>query len=140
MNSEILDGHVIIIEDEEEIRQVISFAAEEAGCKTDAFDDPEKALDALLRNPNLYYGISTDYKCGKDMDGFGFIKKVRGKGESTPRLEVIPITLVSGTVISKATADELRSLGITRENKPFEYERLVDKFKQYRIQAQFLPI
>lgn len=118
-----MDVTVLIVDDEELVRQTVSELLSEAGFKiAQAKDADEAILIAQQASPNL---ILADVKL-KGMDGFVFCRQLK----ADQRTAAIPIILLSGTMVD--TEDQINGLANGADDyllKPVEGKLLVARIQ-----------
>lgn len=119
---------VFIIDDDDDVRDVMTFALENEGLKVESFSNPVEAIDRLLMmNSEIFPGlILVDYRMPV-MDGLTFIGKMLGDHKT--KLGSIPMALCSAD-------DDLKQLGsipggVLHLPKPMELEKLVETAKSF---------
>jgi CheY-like chemotaxis protein len=110
--------HILVVEDDDDIREVMQEALSSEGFQVDAAKDGLDALGKLDgdgRHPLL---ILLDMMMPK-MDGETFLKTLRGM----PALAEAPVIVISGNAAARETARDLHAAGCLM--KPFELEDLL---------------
>jgi two-component system chemotaxis response regulator CheY len=111
--------NVLIIDDSESIREVISAGLEMTGYKVIKGVNGEDGLRLLNENPDVHLVI-TDLNM-PIMDGIGFLKEVR----KHPKHKYLPVILLT-TESQESKKQEARREGATGWIiKPFSNERLI---------------
>ena len=91
---------VLVVDDDEPVRAVISAAAESFGCIVIAVASGETALDYLKKSaPDV---VVSDYSMPGGMTGIDLLRAIR----SDPGLKAIPFILATGGGITKSQAME----------------------------------
>jgi len=110
--------HILVVEDDDDIREVMQEALSSEGFQVDVATDGLDALrklDGDGRRPPL---ILLDMMMPK-MDGETFLKTLRGM----PALAEAPVVVISGNAAARETASNLHAAGCLV--KPFELEDLL---------------
>jgi len=104
---------IVLVDDDELIRDSLSLFLESEGCQLQAFETAEEGVEALNRQP--YDLIIADYKL-PGMDGLKFFKKI--EGFNAQALKILITAYGSDEVFSEA-----RKIGIEDViEKPFTTE------------------
>lgn len=112
---------VLIVEDEELLRESTRLVFESAGCRTFTAASAQEALECLRREP--LDALYVDHHLG-EVTGLQFIKEALGL---RPEL---PCVLVSGH-LTQAERQQLRQLPqVVYLQKPFALQRMVDRLLQ----------
>ncbi len=118
---------ICIIDDDDDIREVMSFALEFEDMKSLVFDSAKKAEEVLSKLPEdkLPCLLIVDYMM-PDMDGVEFIKRLNSKYPDT--LAKIPVALSTGFL-----SDEILGLpsSILRLEKPIDLQDFLVLAKQH---------
>lgn len=110
---------VCIIDDDEDVREVITYALEGEGYDVMPFSDPEEALSHFEVSTDYPGFILLDYLMPK-MNGIGFIRKIRDEYSET--LGKIPCALSSANgQIEEEFPDDIMEL-----RKPMDLDYLLD--------------
>lgn len=109
--------HVCIIDDDDDVRDVMSYALEEEGFEVSAYTNPKEALEEIeeLRPPGF---IIADFLMPR-MDGVTFIRKLRDEYADT--LGKIPCALSS----ANGKIEDLPP-GVIEMTKPLDLDVLLD--------------
>jgi signal transduction histidine kinase len=121
-----LQKRIVIIDDDEDLREVISWALNSEGYSVQAYHDPLKALEELKRGPAPHL-ILADYH----MEGMKGGEFLRLKSEIlTPDVNSCPVVMISAS--PKEIEQEI-DLKLYKEIiiKPLDLESLIQKVKQY---------
>jgi len=116
-------GHVLLVDDEVDIRAFVSEAMREMGYRVKAFGDPIKALGHFLDNPDDFDLVFSDQTM-PGMTGLGLAEAVREKQPDTP------IILMTGYA-DALRPEQLRRAQIQRVlMKPFGMRELGEALAQ----------
>jgi signal transduction histidine kinase len=119
-------SRIVVIDDDEDLREVISWALSREGFSVRSFRDPKDALVNLREGRLFPQLILVDYH----MDGMKGGEFLRLKDEiSDPQIRSCPVVMISATPkeIEKEVSHTLYNEIIT---KPFDLEGLVEKIKR----------
>lgn len=109
---------IFIIDDDQDIRDVMSYVLDSEGYEPLLFSSAKDALETLQNEVNLPNAIILDYLM-PGMNGVEFLSALSGLSE---RLRQIPIAFSSGLGQVEAPA----GLNITFLSKPIDLEQLFD--------------
>jgi CheY-like chemotaxis protein len=111
------DGRILVVEDDEDIREVMQEMLASEGFHVDVAKDGLDALDKLdgSTDPPL---ILLDMMMPR-MDGQAFLEALRGR----PALARAPVVVISGNAAARETARRLQAAACLM--KPFELEDLL---------------
>lgn len=126
MNTDLNKKHLLIIDDDQELREIIQLIAESEGFATLVASNGQEAI-SLLKNPNITHEIDLILLdlIMPVLDGFSFLRWLRQKAKLT-----MPVLVLSGRKTSK-TLEEVLSVGGTGLiYKPLEAKELIDRIKQ----------
>ena len=112
-----LTGKILIVEDEEDIREILSEMLTEFGLEVDEACDGEIAFQKIMKE-SQYDIVITDMQMPK-MDGLELIMKVQEQKNNSP-----PFILLSGNVSREDMDDS--DLVNTYLQKPFSQEEVYD--------------
>jgi CheY-like chemotaxis protein len=117
--------HIVVIDDDVDVREVTIFALENEGYKVVSFDNGKKALDYLLglNQADLPGLIIVDYMMPQ-MDGAAFVNEVKNINADTLGHLSIAITSAMDKVESKVKSQDVIYL-----HKPMDLEELLDVVK-----------
>ena len=118
--------HVCIIDDDDDVRDVLSYALEEEGFRVSSYTNPEEALEELDEKENLPGFIVADYYMPR-MDGVTFINKLRAEYAET--LGKIPCALSS----ANGTFDKEIPKGVIEIKKPMDLDVFLDLVRDHCI-------
>jgi DNA-binding NtrC family response regulator len=108
--------HVLLIEDDRAIREIVSVVLAEEGYLVDNAERPEAALDALRRD--AYDLVLTDLFGGTPDAGLAAVRPIVESAAPAP---------VIGCSGHEITLDQARSAGLASfVPKPFELDQLLD--------------
>jgi DNA-binding NtrC family response regulator len=110
---------VCIIDDDDDVREVITFALEEDGFEVFPFDNAEDALDTFTETEKPPGFFLLDYLMPK-MDGASFIRKIREDHPET--LGKVPCALSS----ANGKIDEDLPSDVLELKKPMDLDQLLD--------------
>ncbi|MBF0206126.1 MAG: response regulator [Oligoflexia bacterium] len=117
-----LSGHILLVEDEENIRNFIKDQLESFGLMVTIAENGKIALDLLMKSTNAFDLLITDI-CMPEMNGIALIENIKKNGVELKYL------IVSGCTTFE-TAAELEALNFINQNseviisKPFSKETL----------------
>lgn len=110
---------VCIIDDDDDVREVMTFALEESGFEVWPFENPEEALESMNESKEYPGFFLLDYYMPK-MNGINFIKKLRADYQDT--LGRIPCALSTATdETPEKIPDDVLEL-----KKPVDLDHLLD--------------
>lgn len=122
---------ILVVEDSELVRQMITQAITAQGLQVDEARDGQEALEKL-ENGN-YHLVTTDYEM-PNLDGYQFCMRVR-ENEQTADL---PIVMISARE-SRPDEVRVRSAGIQAFiTKPFKTERLVAEIERVLAESRLV--
>ena len=122
---------VLIVDDEEGIREIVQEGLNARGVKADAVESSEAALACL--NSKTYDAIICDFNL-PGMSGVRFMEKVRSqKGSSSP-----PFIFMTGEMLDTEAFTRFREDGTRLLQKPFHLSALADLLSEL-LQAQASP-
>ncbi len=110
---------VCIIDDDEDVRDVVTYALEDDGFEVIPYANPEEALEGLEESSMIPGFFLLDYLMPK-MDGLEFIKKIRSDYSET--LGKIPVALSSA---NGKLGLEIPA-GVLELQKPMDLDVLLD--------------
>ena len=112
---------VYVIDDDQDMREVLSFALESDGYMVKSYENAIKAFDSLenLSEENLPSLILVDYLM-PDMDGVTFIKLLQ---KSSEMLGNIP--MVMSTAMGKKDLKQSLPANVIHMNKPMDLDELL---------------
>ncbi|MES2525901.1 MAG: response regulator [Bdellovibrionota bacterium] len=114
---------VCIIDDDEDVRDVVTYALEDDGFEVMPFANPEEALTELKDMDQLPGFFLLDYLMPR-MDGLAFIKKIRSDYHDT--LGKIPMALSS----ANGKINDLPT-GVMELQKPMDLDVLLDLVRDH---------
>ena len=118
---------ILVIDDDDDLREVISWALSEEGYAVHSYADPQEALDSLKNGRHLPQLIVVDYQ----MDGMKGCEFLRYKNEiELIEVKECPVVMISASpddVLTSNSADLYKELLI----KPLDLEALVTNIKKY---------
>lgn len=112
--------NVVVIDDDDDVRDVIVFALENEGFKVLAFNNGKQGLDGLLLMQEIPGLIIVDYLM-PEMDGISFINIVRSRFPDT--LGKIPMAISSAMGASDPVFSKIPDLILL--HKPMDLEDLL---------------
>jgi CheY-like chemotaxis protein len=116
--------HLLIAEDMEVNREVLSLLLEDSGLAIDFAENGKQALDMVTANPNKYHIILMDVQM-PEMDGLEATRRIRKLGKS------LPIIALTANVF-KDDIDACLAAGMDDHlGKPFEPDKLIEKLWVY---------
>ena len=86
-----MNGHILLAEDDDSLREVMTFNLEDAGFTVDAAEDGREALDAF--DPQLHDAVVTDLRM-PEMDGMELLSQLL---ERDPATVVVVVTAYGNT-------------------------------------------
>ena len=115
-----LSGHsVLVVDDEEGIREIVCEGLRARGMKVDTAESCEDALSLLAAGS--YEIVLCDFNLS-GMSGERFFEQIRGKhGDSAPRF-----VLMTGELLDAPRAEELQRHGAVILQKPFDLRKLAE--------------
>jgi len=116
-----LKGNILIIDDEEDIRENIAFLLKRQGFNVTTSDDSEKAL-MLLKDKNQFNVVIVDLQMPK-IDGNSFITQAKAHNK-TNTLKYILITGDINYNLANSNADNVLY-------KPFNKKNLIDTISHF---------
>jgi CheY-like chemotaxis protein len=113
--SEVQRGWILVVDDEDAIRDILSFALEQDGYRVETAEDGAEALEKLERGlPNL---ILLDMKMPV-MDGWTFMQQFRARyGHGAP------VVVLTAAPDARTRAEEINAAGWL--GKPFDIDELI---------------
>ncbi|GEM_PF-1041572 len=118
---------VYIIDDDEDLREVISWALEKDGYRVFPYNNPQVALDDFLHTNYLPGLIILDFNMGK-MNGNDFLNlKVKSDNESIRKCPVLMISAAPDEVAKSIPSDLYREILV----KPIDLARLLQAVKTH---------
>jgi len=108
-------GTILVIDDDDMLRSMISEMLQDMGFEVEAFPDPLEALSALTRNPTGYRILVSDYTM-PSMNGLDAIDRAR---EITPDLPAILMTGHGDSLVYERSRNDFFLLA-----KPFKLSEL----------------
>jgi PAS domain S-box-containing protein len=123
------NGHVLIVDDEEEVRKLLEIFTAEIGLTSDNASNGKEALEMFLKDPSKYDYIISDMKMPV-MDGSTFFKEIRSrKNIKQPRLFII----TGGVNIDYEGKDsEIGKIIDGHFTKPFSIEAIQKKLNEFK--------
>ena len=123
---------VLIIDDDEAIREMVQVMLEDASYKVIVAQDGVEALQKLeATRPDL---IVTDLVM-PSMNGYTFLNLLRQK-----QLSPIPIIVFTASTTSIQEVEQIEVAGYTYLAKPFEMDELLTKINQLLTNSQIQPV
>ncbi|MFZ1204012.1 MAG: PAS domain S-box protein [Candidatus Acidiferrales bacterium] len=127
-----LEGRtVLIVDDEEGIREIVQEGLNARGVKAAAVESSEAALAQL--KSNAYDAIICDFNL-PGMSGMEFLEKVRAQRGSSPP----PFVFMTGEMLDSEAFDRFRKDGMRLLQKPFHLSALAELLAEL-LQAQPSP-
>lgn len=119
------DGLVLIVDDDDELRDLMAFACKQAGLKTHAVEDPRKAREWLASHSPSLVLLDVMMPGGNGLD---LCRWIRGEA----RFEKLPI-IISSAIKDEETAQDALELGaVDFLQKPFQVKVLLEKIQRAR--------
>jgi len=119
-NHKKISGDVLVVDDEEEIREILRIILEELGCTVEEACNGKEALEKILINHYDY--VFTDLQM-PEMGGIEFLREIH-KLRLIHRPQLIAVTGGVTTDFSKEGQDELSSMIDGHLLKPFGHEKI----------------
>lgn len=113
-------ARVLVVDDDEDIRQVLSMVLVQGGYDVSAAGDGKEALDLLERQPVDL--VLLDMKMPV-MDGWAFAKELRRRRATPP-----PIVSVTAAGDARKWAEEIGADGVVA--KPFDLDELLELIRR----------
>ncbi|MBT3606512.1 MAG: response regulator [Candidatus Latescibacteria bacterium] len=113
-----VSGHILIVDDDKELRELVSRRLQMAGYRTSVAFDGEDGLVSMEQNPDL---VLTDVDMPR-LDGFGFLAQLR----ALPQYRQVPVIIM--TAHAGRGEDAARGLQLGANDyvrKPFHWEELL---------------
>jgi CheY-like chemotaxis protein len=114
---------ILVVEDEEDIRDIICMVLEDAGVQAVPAGDGREALDRMRLGPPPRLIVLDMMMPG--MDGWEF----RRAQLEDPRLAAIPVLVLSGDGQVQRKAAEIGAVGWL--GKPFDFDQLMEQVDRY---------
>lgn len=126
MNTDLGKKCLLIIDDDQDLREIIILIAESEGFSTLAAGNGQEAMN-LLKNPNITHKIDLILLdlIMPVLDGFSFLRWLRQEAKLT-----MPVLVLSGRKTSKTLEEVLAAGGTGLVYKPLEAKELMDQIKQ----------
>jgi two-component system cell cycle sensor histidine kinase/response regulator CckA len=123
-----MSTHILVVEDEEPLRDIISFFLEDMGFTFETVSNGEEALDLFLSKPNEFDFILSDMQMPV-MDGATLFKEIRlRKDLKQPKL----LLLTGGVNVNfESKTDELGKIIDGFLSKPFKPEEIEEMIKRF---------
>lgn len=118
-----MEKHILVIDDQESMRSIISTVLKDKGYKVTAVDDGETALTFFKNNPDSFDLILADINMPK-IDGFELLKIIK---ESHPKTPVVFLTGMN-TEVTEIMGEKYNVDGII--NKPFIVDDILATVKR----------
>ena len=93
--------NILVLDDDTIITNLLQTILEMANYSVKAFNDPEKALDCYLKNPDAFHLLIVDFQMPK-MNGIDFSRKIRQQSPSVP---IMMLTAFSNPYLVNNAAD-----------------------------------
>jgi CheY-like chemotaxis protein len=119
-------GRVLVVEDDDDIRDVIQEVLASEGLRVDTARDGLEALEKLDSGADAPV-ILLDMMM-PNMDGETFLQALRDK----PGLADVPVVIISGNAVARERARELHAAACLV--KPFELDELLEVIRKFTPQ------
>ncbi|MCL2480298.1 MAG: ATP-binding protein [Spirochaetaceae bacterium] len=130
INNIFLGKKIMIAEDVEINREIISTLLEETGVEIDFAFNGVKAVDKFISNPGAYEFIFMDIRM-PEMDGYEATKLIRSSG--LPEAEKIPIIAMTAN-ISYEDIERCFAAGMNGHlGKPIDVDKVIEKLREYLL-------
>lgn len=116
-------AHILVIDDQESMRSIISQMLKNKGFQVSTANDGEEGLNLFNQNPESFSLVLADVNMPK-IDGFEFLKRVKSDHPKTP---VILLTGVNED-IAKYVGKEYKADGVIK--KPFKVEETLAEIEK----------
>ncbi len=116
-------AHILVIDDQESMRSIISQMLKNKGFQVSTANDGEEGLNLFNQNPGSFSLVLADVNMPK-IDGFEFLKKVKSSHPQTP---VILLTGVNED-IAEYVGKEYKADGVIK--KPFKVEETLAEIQK----------
>lgn len=120
---------ILVIDDDEDLREVISWALDREGYAVHSYADPREALESLRRGQHFPQMIVIDFKMD-NMNGTEFLKLK--KLIEPPEVKSCPVVMISASP-EDIDPEERRALVNSFIQKPLNLEALVSNVKSLMI-------
>lgn len=118
--------NVVVIDDDEDVRDVIVFALESHGMKVIPFTNGREGFDGLVQSKELPGLVIVDYLM-PEMDGITFINRLRS--EHPERFKSLPIAVSSA--MGKSDPELMKIPDLIYLHKPMDLDDLVAIAKKH---------
>jgi two-component system nitrogen regulation response regulator NtrX len=125
--------YVLVIDDEQDIRELVSDILEDAGIQTIAISSAAEALNHLQHNPNPQAIILDIWLEGSEVDGIGLLKLFK---KSMPN---IPVIMISGHANIETAVKTIKIGAYDFIEKPFQADKLIHMVNR-AIESQSLLV
>ncbi len=123
------DALVLVVDDDDELRDLMVFACKQAGFSVHAVEDTRQARQWMERNEPSLVLLDIMMPGGNGLDLCRWIR-------AEPRFEKVPI-IISSAIKDEETAQDALELGaVDFLQKPFEVKVLLEKIQRARARAQ----
>jgi two-component system response regulator AtoC len=112
-----MNGRILIVEDEPEVRDYLSFALKRHGYTTEVADDGDEAIDALTRSGSGVSLVLLDIIMPRK-DGLDTLREVR---QTNP---LLPVVMLSGSCSTPHVIQAMKSGANDFLQKPISFEDL----------------
>jgi DNA-binding NtrC family response regulator len=118
-----MQGYLLIVDDEAELREVLSIFMEDEGIKTLVAPNGQAALEIITSDKGKEINaVLSDIKMPK-LDGLGFLRAIREQ-----QIEV-PVILLTGYGDKDKAVEALKWGAFDFQDKPFDRQRLIAAVK-----------
>lgn len=113
--------HIVLIDDDKDVREVVQFALENEGFKVLSFENGKQCIDSIAEDTQLPGLIIVDYLM-PEMDGVTFIQHVRTHFPES--LSKVPIAMSSAMGSMSLEVNNLQD--IIHLHKPMDLDDLLE--------------
>lgn len=110
---------ILIVDDDPDLREVLSLFLERNGCDVHTAGDALQALELLERVPDVGMVI-TDFQM-PHLDGIGFVQALR----QDPRRKNLPVVMITGYPDEKRAELSMRTGAAYFLPKPIDFDQLL---------------
>jgi two-component system nitrogen regulation response regulator NtrX len=125
--------YVLVIDDEQDIRELVSDILEDAGIQTVAISSAAEALNHLQHNPSPQAIILDIWLEGSEVDGIGLLKLFKKS------MQNIPVIMISGHANIETAVKTIKIGAYDFIEKPFQADKLIHMVNR-AIESQSLLV